>query len=185
MQNHLVEHHLARVFHAQGHHGETVADEDDIDAGRIGHVRAREVMGRDGDDGLLRLVERPQAVQGDLCPSPIQRRTQRGMRAVSQARTVDRMVRCRHPSRGAPSATSDTSDDPRQPVQCRMRSHSHVFPYPSLPLPQSKPAAIFSVLSPGSKSMVLDRCSSDTISGGTDELISGSIFGPLVRVSAA
>ena len=182
MQDHLVEKHLARVFHAQGHHGKAVTDEDDIDSGRIGHMRAREIMGRDGDDGLLRLVERSQAVQGNLSASPIQWRTQRGMGAVSQTRTVDRMIRCRHLSWGTPSTTRS---DPRQPGQRRMRSYSHIFPYLPSPLPQSEPAAMFSALSPGTKSSVLNRNWSGSISRGAGEVPSESIFGPLSRVGAA
>lgn len=68
MQQHLLDHNLARVLHAQRHHGEAIANEDNIHTGGIGDVCRREVVRRDDGDGLVPLVHSPQRAERDLLP---------------------------------------------------------------------------------------------------------------------
>lgn len=82
MEQHLVEYDLARVFHAQGDHGQAVPDQDDVHAGGIGDVGAGEVVGRDHGDRLTPLVHGPERPDRDPLPRIGQRRPHRGVGAV-------------------------------------------------------------------------------------------------------
>lgn len=66
VQQHLLEQNLARVFHAHGHHGKTISDQDDIHARVVGDNGAGKVVGREHGDGVTLLALRPQGVDGDL-----------------------------------------------------------------------------------------------------------------------
>ena len=77
MENHLIQDHLASVLHPQRDHGETVAYKNDIDAGGIGHMGAREVVGGDHGDGLPGFVQGSQIVERDFLPADGGRRAQR------------------------------------------------------------------------------------------------------------
>lgn len=66
MQQHLLDHDLARVLHTQGDHGQAVADEHDVHAGRVGNVSGRKVVRRHHGDGLAPPVHRPQCADRDF-----------------------------------------------------------------------------------------------------------------------
>lgn len=82
MQQHLLDQNLARVLHAQGDHGQAVADEHDVHPGGVGDVRGREVVRRDDGDGLVAPVHRPQRAEGDLLALAGRLRPQGRVRAV-------------------------------------------------------------------------------------------------------
>lgn len=82
MQQHLLDHDLACVFHAQRDHGEAVADEDNIHTRGVGDVCRREVVRRDDGDGFVPLVHRPQRAERDLLPITGAMCTQRRVRAI-------------------------------------------------------------------------------------------------------
>lgn len=66
MQQHLLHQHLARVFHAQGNHGQAVAHQHHVHARVLGHVRRREVVRRDHGDLLALLVHALQRAERHL-----------------------------------------------------------------------------------------------------------------------
>lgn len=68
MQQHLLDHDLASVLHTQGDHSKAVADEHDVHARRVGHVRRREVVCRHDGDGFIPPVHRAQRAERDLFP---------------------------------------------------------------------------------------------------------------------
>lgn len=65
MQQHLVHQHLTRVLHAEGNHGQTVADKNHVHAGMVGDMGAGEVMGSDHGYRFVLAVEGLERVDGD------------------------------------------------------------------------------------------------------------------------
>lgn len=89
MQQHLLDHYLARVLHSQGDHGQAVADEDNVHARGVGDVRRGEVVRRYDGDGLVSPVHRPQRAEGDLFPAT----TSWALRAQRRVRAVPDLLR--------------------------------------------------------------------------------------------
>lgn len=68
MHQHVIDGDLTGVLHAHGHHGKTVADQDDLHASSVGCEGAGKVMRRQDGDGLILLVQRADGTKSDLFP---------------------------------------------------------------------------------------------------------------------
>lgn len=66
VQQHFLDEYLARVFHAQGDHGQAVTDEHHVHAGLIGDVRRGEVVRGYHGDGFVALVHCGERLEGDF-----------------------------------------------------------------------------------------------------------------------
>jgi hypothetical protein len=65
VQQHLLQQDLTGILHAQGDHGQTVADQYHVHTGVVGNVGAREVVGGDHGNGFILAVEALEGVDGN------------------------------------------------------------------------------------------------------------------------
>lgn len=68
MKQHLLDEDLAGILHAQGDHGQAVADQDDVHTSMIGDMSAGEIMGCNHCDGFAFPIQASQGTEGDFFP---------------------------------------------------------------------------------------------------------------------